>query len=45
MTTGAYSPYWPIWTTAAAEEERPADAVEYRSNLFFEINSSKNMRF
>lgn len=45
MTTGAYSPYWRIWITAAAEDEGPADAVEYHSNLFSGINSSKNMRF
>lgn len=45
MTTGAYSPYWRIWITAASEEEAPVDAVEYSSNLFFEINYPKNMRF
>ncbi|SFE75505.1 hypothetical protein SAMN02787118_102512 [Streptomyces mirabilis] len=45
MTTGAYSPYWRIWIAAATEEEGLADAVEYHSNLFSEINSSKNMRF
>lgn len=45
MTTGAYSPYWRIWITAARDEEGPADAVEYHSNLFPEINSQKNMRF
>ncbi|GAX50855.1 hypothetical protein SO3561_02354 [Streptomyces olivochromogenes] len=45
MTTAAYSPYWRIWITEATDEEGPADAVEYHSNLFPEINSSKNMRF
>lgn len=45
MTTGAYSPYWHIWITAAAEREEAADAVEHHSNLFPEINSLKNVRF
>lgn len=39
MTTGAYSPYWRIWITAASEGEPGEDegevaggVVEYHSN-------------